>query len=107
MSFPTNEQFDQRMQSQAHQPAVKWRDLIAGEIYRIDLIKTVTTKYGSGTVLELTKQDTNKIEAWAPARLAKDLGWGDLPRFIRPLGKFPCKTDSTKTYHKYDLLPTL
>ena len=105
MSFPTNEEFDQRMQSQAHQPAIKWRDLTAGTIYRIDQIKTVTTKYGQGTVLELTKQDASTVQAWAPARLAKELGWDDLPRYIRPLGLFPCKKDNTKTFHKYELLP--
>ena len=105
MSFPTNEEFTRRVQSQAHQPAVKWRDLIAGEIYRIDQIKTVTTRYGPGTVLELTRRNVIEVQAWAPARLAKDLGWEDLPRYVRPLGKFPCKRDHTKSYHKYELLP--
>ena len=105
MSFPTNEEFNRRMQSQAHKPAIKWRDLVAGEIYRIDQVKTVTTKYGQGTVLELTKRDASKVEAWASARLTKDLGWGDLPRYIRPLGLVACKSDNTKTYHRYELLP--
>ena len=63
MSFPTNEEFNRRMQSQAHKPAIKWRDLIAGEIYRIDQIKTVTTKYGQGTVLQLTRRDASTVEA--------------------------------------------
>ena len=105
MSFPTNEQFDQRVQSQAHQPALKWRELMIGEIYRIDLVKNIATKFGPGTVLELTKHDASTVQAWAPAQLAKELGWGDLPRFVRPLGLFPCKNDSTKSYHKYNLLP--
>ena len=105
MSFPSNEEFTQRVQSQAQQPALKWRELTIGEIYRIDVVKTITTRFGPGTVLELTTRDDNKIEAWAPARLAKDLGWDDLPRYIRPLGKFHCTKDSTKSYHKYELLP--
>ena len=105
MSFPSDEEFTRRVQSQAHQPAVKWRDLIAGEIYRIDQIKTVATKYGQGTVLELTKRDASTVEAWSPTRLAKDLGWEDLPRYVRPLGLHPTKRDNTKTYHKYELLP--
>ena len=105
MSFPTNEEFDQRVQSQAYQPAIKWRDLPINKIYCINNIKTVTTRYGSGTVLELTKQDASTVEAWAPARLAKDLGWEDLPRYVKPLGLSPCKKDNTKTYHKYELLP--
>ena len=104
MSFPTDEEFNQRMQSQAHKPAIKWRDLVVGTVYRIDQIKTITTKYGQGTVLELTKRDASKVEAWASARLTKDLGWGDLPRYIRPLGLVACKSDNTKTYHKYELL---
>ena len=106
MSFPSDEEFTRRVQSQAHQPAVKWRDLIVGEIYRIDQVKTVTTKYGQGTVLELTKRDASKVEAWASARLTKDLneGWCDLPRYIRPQGLVPCKSDNKKTYHKYELL---
>ena len=105
MSFPTNAEFNQRMQSQAHKPAVKWRDLVVSEIYRIDQVKTITTKYGQGTVLELTKRDASKVEAWASARLTKDLGWDDLSRYIRPLGLVACKSDNTKTYHKYELLP--
>ena len=105
MSFPTDEEFTRRMQSQAHTPAIKWRDLIAGEIYRIDQVKTVTTKYGQGTVLELTKRDASKVEAWAPVRLTKDLGWDDHPRYIRPLGLLVCKSDDTKKYHGYEILP--
>ena len=104
MSF---QQFDERMQSQAHKPAIKWVNLPINDIYRIDQIKTITTRFGEGKILELTTRYDKKLTVWAPARLAKDLGWDDLPRFIRPLGKFPCKSDSTKTYHKYDLLPTL
>ena len=104
MSFPTNEEFNQRMQSQAHKPAIKWRDLVVGEIYRINQVRTVITKNGQGTVLELTKRDASKVEAWASARLTKYLGWGDLPRYIRPLGFVACKSDKTKLYHKYELL---
>ena len=106
MSFPTDEEFTRRMQSQAHKPAIKWRDLVVGEVYRIDHVKSITTKYGQGTVLELTKRDANEVEVWAPARLTKDLGWPeDLPRYVRPLGLVTCKTDSSKKYHKYELLP--
>ena len=38
---------------------------------------------------------------------SKPVGWDadDLPRFIRSLGKFPCRSDSNKMFHKYDLLP--
>ena len=104
MSFPTDEEFTRRMQSQAHKPAIKWRDLTAGQIYRIDEVKSVTTNYGQGTVLQLTRRDASTVEAWASARLTKDLGWGDLPRYIRPLGLVPCRSDNTKTYHKYELL---
>ena len=105
MAFPTNEQFDKLMQSQAYQPAIKWVDLPINIVYRIDLIKNITTRFGEGKVLEMMTRDDKKITVWAPSRLISDLGWDDLPRFIRPLGKFPHKRDSNKSFHKYELLP--
>ena len=66
MSFVSDEEFTRLMQSQAHQKALKWRELTINETYRIDLIKTVATKYGQGTVLELTKRDASTVEAWSP-----------------------------------------
>ena len=107
MAFPTNAQFDEFMQSQAYQPAIKWVDLPINKLYRIDRIKTIASRFGEGKVLELMTQDDQKITLWAPSRLVRDLGWDadDLPRFIRPLGKFPCRSDSNKMFHKYDLLP--
>ena len=105
MAFPTNEQFDKLMQSQAYQPAIRWVDLPINNIYRIDQIKTITTRFGEGKLLELMTRDDKKITVWAPSRLIRDLGWDDLPRFIRPLGKFPCKSDSNKSFHKYEILP--
>ena len=105
MAFPTNDHFDKLMQSQAYQPAIRWVDLPINEIYRIDQIKTIATRLGEGKILELTTRYDKKLTVWAPARLAKYLGWDDLTRFIRPLGKFPHKSDSNKSFHKYELLP--
>ena len=104
MEFPSEEEFAQLVQSQTQEPALKWRVLTIGSIYRIDLVKSVTTQYGPGTILVLTSRDDNKIEVWAPGRLAKDLGWSELPRYVRSLGLIHCKSDNTKTYHKYELL---
>ena len=105
MAFPTNKQFDELMQNQAYQPAIKWVDLPINKIYKIDQIKTVVTRLGEGKILELMTRDDKKITVWAPSRLVTDLGWDELPRFIRSLGKFPHKRDNTKSYHKYELLP--
>ena len=105
MSFPTNDQFNILMQSQAYQPAIKWVDLPINEIYRIDQVKTIASRFGEGKILELMTRDDKKITVWAPSRLVRDLGWDDLPRFIRPLGKFPCRSDTNKSFHKYELIP--
>ena len=107
MAFLTNEQFDERMQSQAYQPAIKWVDLPINNIYRIDQIKTITTRFGECKILELTTRYDKKLTVWASARLVKDLSWSDLPRFIRPLGKFPHKHDTTKSFHKYQLADSI
>ena len=53
MAFPTNEQFDELMQSQAYQPAIKWVDLPINKIYRIDQIKTIATRLGEGKILRV------------------------------------------------------
>ena len=87
MDFPSEDLFTQRVQSQTHQqPALKWRDLTVGVVYRIDEVKKVTTRFGPGSVLRLTTRGNETVEAWAPSRLVKDLGWSsELLRYVRPL----------------------
>ena len=108
--FPSDEEFTwhmqckaQQPQCKAQQPSLKWRELTIGVIYRIDKMKSVTTRYGPGTILELTTREDDKVEVWAPDRLVKDLEWSGLPSYVRPLGLEQCKNDTTKEYHKYEL----
>ena len=75
MAFPSNDQFNMLMQSQAYQPAIKWVDLPINKIYRIDRIRTIASRFGEGKILELMTQDDKKITVWAPSRLVRDLGW--------------------------------
>ena len=108
--FPSDEEFTWHMQCKtqpqckAQQPSLKWRELTIGVIYRIDKMKSVTTRYGPGTILELTTREDDKVEVWVPDRLVKDLGWSGLPRYVRPFGLVQCIKDTTKMYHKYELL---
>ena len=102
--FPSDEEFTWHMQCKAQEPPSKWRELTIGVIYRIDKMKSVTTRYGPGTILELTTREDDKVEVWVPDRLVKDLGWSGLPRYVRPFGLVQCIKDTTKMYHKYELL---
>ena len=85
------------------QPAIKWRDLHKGTIYRITGTKEISTRYGPGMILEVEDREGTNQRVWATDKLMRELKGSHYPRFVRPLGLAPC-TDASKSYHNYQLV---
>ena len=104
--FLSDVEFEDLVSKQPHlppQPAIKWRSLHKGTIYKITGTKEISSRYGPGMILEVEDREGTNQRFWAIDRLMRELKGSHYPRFVRPLGLSQC-TDPTKSYYSYQLV---
>ena len=89
-SFPSDELFDRCVAANKRTAqAINWKDLPTKVVYRVQPRRSVETKRGSDTFLELVNRENEEVKVWAPSSVMVALYSSPLTKkipYIRSLG---------------------
>ena len=108
-TFPTNEEFSKNGIT-SNSEILKWRDLPKSEIFKINSVETVTTKYGESKILDIENRKGDISRVWCNQRLSKELDdicdhhWNECAYYFKSLGLRSSKQAPNRSYYTYELM---